>query len=42
MNYEIVESYDGRLPEYQVIDGSGKLIKIFDTVEEAEKYIKTL
>ena len=42
MNYEIVEVYDGRLPEYQILDQDGKIIKTFDSIEEAKEFIKSL
>lgn len=41
--YKIVEVYDGRLPEYQIIneinDSQRVIIKRFDTMEEAEQWL---
>lgn len=41
---KVVESYDGRLPEYQVIKEVSKteleIIKTFDTYEEAIKWVE--
>ena len=41
MKYNIKEVYDGRLPEYQIIAEDGTIVKIFDTIEEAEKFIQS-
>lgn len=41
MNYKIIEVYDGRLPEYQITDDNNKIIKSFDSFEEAETYLKS-
>jgi len=39
MNLRIIEVYDGRLPEYRVVDQTDKIVKTFDTFEEAEQFI---
>ena len=41
MTIKIIEVFDGRLPEYRVVEIIGaetKLLKTFDSYEEAEKY----
>lgn len=41
MSLSVLEVFDGRLPEYQVVDGDVSkyiVIKTFDTFEEAEKW----
>jgi len=42
--YRVVEVYDGRLPEYQVIkinhNHNQTILKSFDSYEEAEKFCK--
>lgn len=41
--YKVVESYDGRLPIYNVVDTtSDKILKSFDTYEEADIMCNTL
>jgi len=35
---QIIESYDGRLPEYRVVNTDLKTLKIFDSHEEAQKW----
>lgn len=43
--YYISEVYDGRLPQYEVVEVESKITKIlktFDSEEEAEEYIKHL
>jgi len=39
--YKIVEEYDGRLPIYNIILNE-KVIKSFDSLEEASGYLKAL
>ena len=39
MKLKIIETYDGRLPEYQVIQGE-TIIKIFDSLEEANQWCR--
>ena len=43
--YYISEVYDGRLPQYDVVEVEArktKVIKTFDTEEEAEQYLESL
>ena len=43
--YYISEVYDGRLPQYEVVEVESKItkiLKIFDSEEEAEKYLNSL
>lgn len=38
---KIIEIYDGRLPEYQVVEVQGldqKILKVFETHEEASRW----
>ena len=48
IEYQIKEVYDGRLPEYQVVEVNSQnnfeciVLKTFDDIEQAEKYIKSL
>jgi len=45
MTTKIIEVFDGRLPEYQVVEIVGvetKLLKAFDSYEAAEKYQSSL
>ena len=39
MKYRIVEEYDGRLPEYLVLDENNKVIDTFDSMEGAQIWI---
>lgn len=39
MKLSIKEVYDGRLPEYQVLDKDNNIIRIFDTIEEAQIFV---
>lgn len=38
MGLKVIEVYDGRLPEYQVIEGDN-VIKTFETRDQAELWI---
>jgi len=43
--YYISEVYDGRLPQYEVVEVETKITKVlktFDSEEEAEDYLKSL
>lgn len=43
--YYISEVYDGRLPQYEVIEVESKITKVlktFDSEKEAEKYLESL
>lgn len=43
--YYISEVYDGRLPQYEVVEVESKITKIlktFDSEEEAEEYLNSL
>ena len=43
--YYISEVYDGRLPQYEVVEVEAKITKVlksFDTEEEAEQYLESL
>lgn len=43
MSLAVIEVYDGRLPEYQVVEGdvsNYKILKTFDSFEEAELWCR--
>lgn len=43
--YYVSEVYDGRLPQYEVVEVETKITKVlkaFDSEEEAHKYIESL
>jgi len=43
--YYISEVYDGRLPQYEVVEVESKITKVlktFDNEEEAENYLNSL
>lgn len=42
MSLKIKEVYDGRLPEYQVLKDDNSIVKTFDSLEDAEKYVLSI
>jgi len=45
IDYLINEIYDGRLPQYEVVEveeNRSRVLEVFDTQEQAEEYLQSL